>query len=121
MGAAAALAAAARKAAAENGAAQQRENTALKTLEPQFAATIAEVISETVDPLLTQYEAANKALAAKAAKIQQATTTIADIAHAVGNPTAARPAFVTMEKLHERIRAVSGRLPRMAKIMAPHG
>src|ERR1700722_2503538 len=88
--AAAAQAAAARKAAAANGAEQQRENATLKTLEPQFAVLIAEVISETVGPLMTDYEAANKVLASKAARIQEAFTTIRGIAEAVGNPAAAR-------------------------------
>jgi hypothetical protein len=40
-------------------------------------------------------------LAAKAARIQEALATITDIGHAVGN-AAARPAFVIMEKLHEK-------------------
>jgi len=107
--AAAAQAAAARKAAAANGAEQQRENATLKALEPQFAVLIAEVISETVDPLMSDYEATNKVLASKAARIQEAFTTIRGIAEAVGNPTAARPAFVIMEKLTEKIRTISGR------------
>jgi hypothetical protein len=109
--AAAAQASAARKAAAENGATQQRERAALKALEPEFAIAIAEVISEIVDPLFADYDAANRALAAKAAKIQQAFLTITDLAHSVGGHTVVRPAFMTIEKLHEKMRAVSGRAP----------
>jgi hypothetical protein len=107
--AAAAQASAARKAAAANGAEQQRELMALKALEPHVALAIAEVISESVTPLLEDFEAANKKLAAKAARIQEAIATITDMGHAVGNPAAARPTFVVMEKLYEKVRAVSGR------------
>jgi hypothetical protein len=110
VAAAAALAAAARKAAAENGAAQQRELMALKGLEPPFAIAIAEVIDETVSPLLADYEAANKVLASKAARIQAACTTIRAVAESVGNPTAARPAYVTLEQLSEKIRSMSARV-----------
>jgi hypothetical protein len=109
--AAAAQASAARKAAAENSAAQQRESAALKALEPEFAIAIAEVVAETVDPLFADYDAANRALAAKAAKIQQALLTITDLAHSVGGHTAVRPAFIVIEKLHEKMRSVSGRAP----------
>jgi hypothetical protein len=106
---AAAQASAARKAAVENGGQQQRELMALKALEPHVALAIAEVISESVTPLLEDFEAANKKLSAKAARIQEAIATITDMGHAVGNPAAARPTFVVMERLFEKVRAVSGR------------
>jgi hypothetical protein len=106
--AAAAQASAARKAAAENGAAQQREHVALKALEPQFAIVIAEVIAESVEPLMQDFDIANRALASKAARIQEAFVTIRGVAESLGNQAAARPVYVINERLHERIRAVSG-------------
>jgi hypothetical protein len=107
--AAAAQASAARKAAAENGAAQLRLNTALKALEPQFAIAIAEVIAETVEPLMQDFDIANRALASKAARIQEAFVTIRGVAESLGNQAAARPVYVINERLHERIRTMSDR------------
>jgi hypothetical protein len=107
--AAAAQATAARKAAGENGAAQQRENAALKALEPQFAVAIAEVIAESVEPLMDDFDAANRALASKAARIQEAFVTIRGLAESLGNPEAARAAYAINERLHERIRTMSDR------------
>jgi hypothetical protein len=107
--AAAAQAAAARKAAAANGAEQQRENATLKALEPEFAVLFAEIILESVEPLISDFEATNKVLATKAARLQAAFMTMRGIAESVGNPSAARPAFVIMEKLSEKLRTISGR------------
>jgi hypothetical protein len=107
--AAAAQASAARKAAAENGAAQQREHVALKALEPQFAIAIAEVIAESVEPLMEDFDVANRALASKAARIQEAFVTIRGVAESLGNQASARPVYVMNEKLHERIRTMSDR------------
>jgi DNA repair exonuclease SbcCD ATPase subunit len=107
--AAAAQATAARKAAGENSAAQQRENAALKALEPQFAIVIAEVIAESVEPLMQDFDAENRALASKAARIQEAFATIRAVAESLGNSAAARPVFVINERLHERIRTMSDR------------
>jgi hypothetical protein len=107
--AAAAQASAARKAAVENGAQQQRELFALKGLEAHIALAIAEIISESAMPLLEDYEAANKMLAAKAARIQEAREVITRIAERVGDRNVARPVYAVMEQLDAKIRTVSGR------------
>jgi hypothetical protein len=109
--AAGAQASAARKAAADNAAAQQREHGALRALEPQFAITVAEVLAESVEPLMEDFDTANRALASKAARIQEAFVTIRGLAEALGNQDAARPLYVINEKLHERIRTISDRAP----------
>jgi hypothetical protein len=107
--AAGAQAAAARKAAVENGAEQQREHAALKALEPQFAIAIAEAIAESVGPLMLDFDAANRALASKAERIQAAFLTIRGVAESLGNSAAARPVYLINEKLHERIRTMTDR------------
>jgi hypothetical protein len=107
--AAAAQAAAARKAAAANGAEQTRENSSLKAVEAQIALAIVPVIVEAVDPLIADFEAANRALAAKAGRISGAAELITQIGHSIGNPDMARPAFVALEKLSERIRIAFAR------------
>lgn len=106
--AAVAQARAARSAASANGAEQARELGRLKALEPQFAIAIAEVLAESVEPLFSDFEIANKAMASKAEKIQQAFIVIRSLAESLGNPATARPIFAINEKLHERIRSVSG-------------
>ena len=107
--AAAAQAAAARKAAAANGSEQQRELGLLKALEPQFAVAIAEVIAKSVEPLLQDFDIANKALASKAERIQSAFVEIRGLAEGLGNPNVARPVYLINEKLHECIRVASAR------------
>lgn len=107
--AAAAQASAARKAAAANGAEQQRENSALKALEPQFAVTIAEILDEEMTPLLVDFDADKRALAAKAARIQEGVEALTQLAHQVGVEKG-RPAFVVLEKLNARVHTAFGRL-----------
>jgi hypothetical protein len=107
--AAAAQASAARKAAAANGTQQERELGTLKRVEAQIALAIVPVIVEAVDPLLADFEEANRALASKAARISGAAEVITQIGHSIGNLEMARPAFVELEKLSDRIRIAFAR------------
>jgi hypothetical protein len=107
--AAAAQASAARKAAVENGAAQQREAAAAKALEPEFAAVIAQILDEEMSPLIADYQADAVALAAKAGRIMQGAEALTRIAHQVGDTSKARPAFVVLEKLNEKLRIAFSR------------
>jgi hypothetical protein len=107
--AAVAKASAARQAASMNAAEQQREKAVLHRIETEIALAIVPVIVEAVDPLLADFEKANRELAAKAGKIAEAAETIAQIAHGIGDLEVARPAFVTLEKLSERIRTTFAR------------
>jgi len=104
--AAVAQARAARSAASANGAEQARELGRLKALEPQFAIAIAEVLAESVEPLFSDFEIANAALASKAERIQQAFMEIRGLAESLGNPNVARPVYQINERLDERIRVV---------------
>jgi hypothetical protein len=99
--AAAAQAGAARKAAAANGAEQLRETVALKALEPAFAVVIAEIFNEEMTPIIADFEADKRALAAKAARIQEGVEALIQLAHSVGVDKG-RPAFVVLEKLNGR-------------------
>jgi hypothetical protein len=82
---------------------------ALKQIETQILLAIVPVIVESVDPLIVDFEEHNRALAAKAGKIAEAAEAITQIAHDIGNTDLARPAFVTLEKLSDRIRVAFGR------------
>lgn len=120
--AASAQAESARAAAKIIEAEQTREQGLLARLEPQFAIAIAEVLAEAVEPLLGDFEAANKQLASKAARIQEAFNAIRSLGESIANPSAARPVFVINEQLHERIRAVSGRAsPDARRSESPRG
>lgn len=107
--ASAAQAAAARKAASANGSEQQRELGRLKGMEPEFAAVIATIIDEEMAPLIADYQADSVALAGKAALIQQGAEALTRIAHDVGDTNKARPAFVVLEKLNEKLRIAFSR------------
>jgi hypothetical protein len=106
---ASAQAGAARKAEAANTAEQTRENEALQRLNPQTDLAVVAVIVDEVDPLIRDFEEANRALAAKAGKIAEAAEIITQIAHGTGNLDRARPAFAALEKLNERIRVAFAR------------
>jgi len=98
---AAAQASAARKAAAANGAEQQRDNAALRALEPGIAVAIAEILDEEMTPLLADFAADKRALAAKAARIQEGVEALTVLAHSVGVDKG-RLAFTVLEKLNGR-------------------
>ena len=107
--AAIAKAAAARGAQATIAADQQREAVSLKQVETEIALATVPVIIEAVEPLITDYEDSNRELAAKAAKISGAAEVITQIGHSIGSTDLARPAFVALEKLSERIRIAFAR------------
>jgi hypothetical protein len=107
--AATAQAAAARKASVANGAEQAREVAAAKALEPAFSLAIAEIVAEAVDPLIDKFAILNRELGVEASKIGEALEIVTQLAEGVGNHIAARPVYVVGEKLHAKLRSVSGR------------
>jgi hypothetical protein len=104
-----AKATAARQAEATISADIQRENAALAQVKAKIELAIVPVIVDEVEPLLADFEEANRILAAKAGKIAEASEIITQIGHGIGNSDLARPAFVCLEKLNERIRLAFAR------------
>jgi hypothetical protein len=89
-------------------AAIQDEARAITALKTDIARTIAEIIAELASgPMMEDLQDAQRALAVKQSRLQQALQTIVDIAHSGGPFEAMRPTFILMESLAETFRTTA--------------
>jgi hypothetical protein len=83
------------------------EAQAVKVLESGIAQVIAEIIAEVASgPLLVDLQEAQRAVATKKSRLEQALQTVIGIAHS-GPPEVMRPTFVLMEGLAETFRTTA--------------
>jgi hypothetical protein len=107
---AAAHANAARQAETSINADIQREAVMLKAAELQITLASADVLLETLDPLLDDFSIANNALSEKASRILMAIQHLTQVAHASGTVEEMKPLFEVLARANEKMRTFSTRI-----------
>lgn len=109
LAAARATAEAARRAEGGLIAERERESTKLRGLPHAIEVALAEILVEEVEPLIADFEEANRAVSAKASRIEILRDIISGMARSAPEGEPARPFYVLLEALNTRLQKVSGR------------
>lgn len=107
---AAAHASAARQAETSINAEIQRDAAVLKVIELQITLVSADVILESLDPLLDDFAGANNALSENASRILAAIQQLTQVAHNAGTVENMKPLFEALARAHEKLHALSTRV-----------
>jgi hypothetical protein len=118
--AARAKAEAARRAEAGLMAERERESSKLPGLARAFDATLAEILAEEGEVLISDFADANRALASKAARIEIMRDIIISMGRAAKDSETGRPFFTLLEAFDGRLQKVSGRLPPDLEVASQH-
>jgi hypothetical protein len=98
---------------AEGGliAERDRESAKLRGLPQAIDVALAQILVEESEPLIAAFDEANRAVSAKASRIEILRDILGTMARSAGEGEPARPFYVLLESFSTRLQKVSGRLP----------
>ena len=98
---------------AESGliAERDRESAKLRGLPHAIDVALAQILVEESEPLIAAFDEANRAVSAKASRIEILRDILGTMARSAGDGEPARPFYTLLEAFNTRLQKVSGRLP----------
>jgi hypothetical protein len=98
---------------AEGGliAERERESAKLRGLPHAVDVALASILVEEAEPLIADFDEANRNVSAKASRIEVLRDILGTMARSAGDGEPARPFYALLEAFNTRLQKVSGRLP----------
>jgi chromosome segregation ATPase len=115
-----AAAEAARRAESGLQAEVARESAKLPSIARAMDLAVADILFEEAEPLIADFLEANRAVAAKASRIEVLRDVVIGMAHAAGDLEQGRPFFTALEAFDGRLQKVSGRQPPDLDVSSRH-